>query len=117
MFCRSNRSSLYLQLLLQNDFILRIPRNNSQGGETQELFGFKMPHSGEVVRSIVSGRNEILSKIKRKKNGEILVSKMNTIPLQKTCLTMEWHVKDLVGSGLVHVVQTTVGPSLRVLKE
>jgi len=113
--CRNNRSAIYLQLLLQKDLILRIPRNN--GGEAQEVFGFKMPNSGEVVRSVVSGRNELISKMKRKKNGEILASKMNTIALHKTCLTMEWHMKDIVGSGLVHVVQTTVGPALRVLKE
>ena len=114
MTCRNNRADVYLQLLVQNDLILRTPHNNGCVGE---VFGFKMPNSGEAVRSIVSGRNELVSKIKRRKNEEILLSKINTIKLVRTSLPMEWHVKDIIGSGLVHVVQTTVGPALRVLKE
>lgn len=121
--CRSDthlqqhRIHVYLNLLLQHELLLRVPRRNGSHGEMQEVFGFKLPGSGQTIRSVVSGRNELLSKIKRKKNGEILMSKTSTIKLTKTVLGLEWHVKDLIGSGLVHVIETTVGPALRVLKE
>lgn len=114
---QNNRTGTYIHVLLQNDLLLRIPRPGASGHDLPEVFGFKLPDSGEAVCSVVSGRNELLSKIKRKKNGEILVSKIHTIKLHKTILPIEWHVKDIIGSGLVHVIDTTVGPALRILQE
>ena len=65
---------------------------------------------------MIARRNELVSRIKRKRHHEMLASIIGKkVKLQKTVLPIEWHVADLVGSGLVHVVDTTVGPLLRLV--
>ena len=48
----------------------------------------------------------------------MLVSKIRKeIKLRKSTLGIEWHIADLVGSGLVHVEETTVGKLLRLVAQ
>jgi serine/threonine-protein kinase 19 len=110
----SRATAEHLDILVKHEMLLRMP-----GGKLAaavDSFGFKVPGSGQIVRSIIEGRNELVSKIKRKKHGEMLDSKVRKeIKLKKSSLGIAWHLADLVGSGLVHVVPTTVGPLLRVV--
>jgi hypothetical protein len=109
----SNRGE-QLDILVKQEFLLRIPTGSN--APAVDVFGLKVPGSGQLVRSAVEGRTELASKIRRKKHGEMLVSKIRKeVKLKKSSLGLEWHIADLVGSGLVHVVPTTVGPLLRLL--
>jgi len=46
----------------------------------------------------------------------MLVSKIRKeIKLRKSTLGIDWHIADLIGSGLVNVVPTTVGSLLRLI--
>ena len=87
-------------------------RNADQG---RQQYGYMVPDSGTAIASVQRGRTELLNRIRRRKNGEMLLSKLKSIKLSKSILGVDWHVKDLVGLGMVHVTQTTVGPLLRAV--
>lgn len=111
---KSGTSTDLLDALVKHELLLRMPGGKHASGV--DTYAFKVPGSGRVVSSMVAGRNELVSRIKRKRHHEMLASKVRQeVKLRKTVLPIEWHVADLVGSGLVHVVDTTVGPLLRLL--
>ena len=111
---KSSASTDHLDALVKHELLLRMPGGKHASGV--DIFAFKVPGSGRVVSSMIAGRNELVSRIKRKRHHEMLASIIGKkVKLQKTVLPIEWHVADLVGSGLVHVVDTTVGPLLRLV--
>ena len=103
-------------MLVKHELVLRMPGGKHTSGV--DSFAFKVPGSGSIVSSMVAGRIELVSRIKRKRYHEMLTSKIRKeIKLRKTVLPIEWHIADLVGSGLVHVEDTTVGQLLRLIDD
>lgn len=80
-----------------------------------EDFSFALPYCGDFVKSIDSGRCEIVNIIKRSRYKQILGSKLDSIKLRKSSMSVQWHVKDLVGSGDLERHETTVGPLFRLV--
>ena len=106
----------YIDLLLQNSFILRSGNLSAMNAKQErQQYGYMVPGSGTAIASVQRGRTELLNRIRRRKNGELLLSKLKSIKLSKSILGVDWHVKDLIGLGMVHVTQTTVGPLLRAV--
>ncbi len=111
---KRSASTDLLDALVKHELLLRMPGGKHASGV--DTFAFKLPGSGRVVSSMIAGRNELVARIKRKRHHEMLTSKVRKeVKLRKTVLPIEWHIADLVGSGLVHVVNTTVGPLLRLI--
>ena len=109
-------SASHLDVLVKHELLLRMPGGMSATGV--DVFSFKVPGSGGVLSSMLAGRSELVSRIKRKRHHEMLVSKIRKeVKLRKTVLGIDWHIADLIGSGLVHVIETTVGPILRLIHE
>lgn len=103
-----------IDLLMQQSLLQRDSSLSSHG----QRFVFCLPGSGHVVKSLLAGRRELLSIIKRKnKYGQMLQSKIQQIKLKSSHLNIGWHLKDLIGSGVVHVEDTTVGPLIRVVQD
>jgi hypothetical protein len=113
---KSSTSTDHLDVLVKHELVLRMPGGKHTSGV--DSFAFKVPGSGSIVSSMVAGRTELVSRIKRKRYHEMLTSKIRKeIKLRKTVLPIEWHIADLVGSGLVHVEDTTVGQLLRLIDD
>jgi len=107
-------STDHLDVLVKHDLLLRMPAGKN--APNVDVFAFKVPGSGQVVKSCVDGRLELVSRIKRKRHQEMLVSKIRKeIKLRKSTLGIDWHIADLKGSGLVRLVPTTVGSLLRLI--
>ena len=63
-----------------------------------------------------AGRAEVLSLLQRRRHPELLESELEKKKLQRSVLGVRWHVADMVGSGALLRIPTTVGPLLRVAK-
>eukprot|EP00890_Picochlorum_soloecismus_P002493 jgi/Picsp_1/3244/NSC_06084-R1_serine threonine-protein kinase 19 len=80
-----------------------------------EEFCFALPYCGEFVRSIDTGRCELINIIRRSRHGEMLGSKLDNVKLRKSSMSVQWHVKDLLGSGDLERLETTVGTLFRLV--
>ncbi len=101
-----------IDLLVQQSLLQRDSSLSSLG----QRFVFSLPGAGHVVKSLLAGRRELVSIIKRKKYGQMLQSKIQQLKLKSSHLSIGWHLKDVIGSGAVHVEGTTVGPLVRAAK-
>eukprot|EP01111_Echinosteliopsis_oligospora_P006443 TRINITY_DN2058_c0_g1_i1.p1 TRINITY_DN2058_c0_g1~~TRINITY_DN2058_c0_g1_i1.p1 ORF type:complete len:230 (+),score=51.47 TRINITY_DN2058_c0_g1_i1:252-941(+) len=79
-----------------------------------DSFWFAIPLSGAYVASLSRGRKEILSMLKRQKFKELLLRDMEKKKLRYSTLSVSYLVKDMLGSGSLESVPTTVGPLLRM---
>lgn len=82
--------------------------------ESPGWFAFAIPYAGRAINSIVKGRRELVGLVKRRRFGEILLSKAESIRLKRSILSTQFHLKDLIGSGELESTDTTVGPVLRL---
>lgn len=64
-------------------------------------YWFSVPQMGVFVKSLVSGRKELLGFIKRARYKEILRSNLNLKQLRSTKLGIDFHVRDAVATGAV----------------
>ena len=97
----------YVAVLLEAGVIIRHIDSSS------DRFLFSMPNAGPAVRGIGTGRKEVLGILKKRKHSEILVRELMKRKLKTSPLGVRWHLRDLVGSGLVVEIQTTVGVLIR----
>lgn len=106
----------HIALLMQASCLTRYV---SSIGMTQNSYAgtsymFSCPGSGEALSSIVAGRKELVRIIQRKKFPEMLESQLIKVKLKASVMNVIWHVKDLVGSGVLMKIETTVGPLYRL---
>lgn len=100
-------SDAHLSLLLHEGFLVR----HSHGSEG---YLFSMPGGGPAVRSIREGRAEIVQALQRRQYTEIPERDLEKRKLQRSLLGVRFHVRDMLGSGALLRLQTTVGPVLRL---
>jgi len=82
-----------------------------------DSYWFRLPFTGNIVKSLVKGRGEIVSMLKRQKFKELLLKDMKGKKLRYSDLPIEFLVKDMVGLGVLERMDTTSGPLIRLLKE
>ncbi len=75
-----------------------------------------MPGAGPAVRGVGAGRKEILDALSRRKHPEMLAAHLAKRKLRGSPLGVPWHLRDLLGAGVVIQIDTTVGPLIRVAK-
>ena len=86
------------------------------GTFSQGCYLFSMPEAGSAVRGISGGRKELVDALSRRKHPEMLESQLMKRKFKSSPLGMKWHLRDLLGSGTLIKLKTTVGPLIRVAK-
>jgi len=80
-----------------------------------DSFWFCIPHGGSLIKCIVKGRSEILSRLKKLKFREILLADLCKKKLRYSTLSVDFHIKDLIGLGQVESMPTTSGALIRLI--
>jgi len=80
-------------------------------------YWISIPNVGRFVKSVVQGRKELLSFIKKQKWQEILEKDLLKRKLRYSKLDNTFHLKDLIGKGFVTTAETTAGPLIRLVDQ
>eukprot|EP00246_Nothoceros_aenigmaticus_P017964 TRINITY_DN9162_c0_g1_i2.p1 TRINITY_DN9162_c0_g1~~TRINITY_DN9162_c0_g1_i2.p1 ORF type:complete len:148 (-),score=21.04 TRINITY_DN9162_c0_g1_i2:74-517(-) len=80
-------------------------------------YWFSIPNVGYVLKNLTEGRKELLSFINRRRYKEVLQAELNRRKLRYSQLDMRFHLRDLLGSGKLQSIETTVGPLIRVSRD
>mmetsp|Transcript_1621 Transcript_1621/g.3737 ORF Transcript_1621/g.3737 Transcript_1621/m.3737 type:complete len:278 (-) Transcript_1621:46-879(-) len=78
-----------------------------------EAYWFAIPGAGPVLSSILNGRQELLAAFKKRYRHGVLEKEITKKPLRSSRLGAGFHIRDLVGLGLVERIETTSGTMLR----
>jgi len=76
-----------------------------------------IPSIGFLLKSLSSGRKEIVSFLSRRKYREMLQVPLERRRLQYSVLGMRFHIRDLLGLGRIHVVPSPSGPIIRLSRD
>lgn len=80
-------------------------------------YWFAIPNVGFLLKNVTNGRKEILSFLARRKYREILQVPLERRKLQYSVLGMRFHIRDLLGSGHIHVIPSPSGPLVRLTRD
>ncbi|KAG0472899.1 hypothetical protein HPP92_014756 [Vanilla planifolia] len=81
------------------------------------MYWFAIPNIGSVLKGLSQGRKELLSLLNRRKHKEMLLAHLEKKRLRLSPLDTRFHVRDLIGSGYLKVLQTPSGMLVRVSKD
>jgi serine/threonine-protein kinase 19 len=81
------------------------------------VWWLSIPNIGSYTKSLIMGRREIASLLKRQKWKEMLLKDLEKKKLRYSTLGINYHVKDLVGKGIVDSVDTTSGKLIRLVSD
>ncbi|CAM8928029.1 unnamed protein product [Rhodiola kirilowii] len=81
------------------------------------LYWFAIPNIGAILKGLSQGRKELLSLLKRTKYKEMMLATLEKKRLRYSPLDMRFHLRDLIGSGLLKTAQTATGIVVRVSKD
>lgn len=76
-----------------------------------------IPNAGFLLKSLTSGRKEIVSFLSRRKYREMLQVPFERRRLQYSVLGMRFHLRDLLGVGQIHAVPSPSGPIIRLSRD
>eukprot|EP00903_Cladosiphon_okamuranus_P016658 g15361.t1 len=81
----------------------------------EEAYWFSMPQLGKVVTAITRGRKDIVAALKRTRYKEMRRAAMEKKnPAKSTGLPLSFHVRDLLGLGMIQELDTPSGTFLRL---
>ncbi|XP_020592258.1 serine/threonine-protein kinase 19 homolog isoform X2 [Phalaenopsis equestris] len=81
------------------------------------MYWFAIPNIGSVLKGLSQGRKELLSFLNRRKYKEMLLASLEKKRLRLSPLDTRFHLRDLIGSGHLKVLQTPSGMLVRVSKD
>ncbi|CAL5228660.1 g11830 [Coccomyxa viridis] len=84
---------------------------------SRDRYLFAMPNAGPLVRAIVAGRKEVMGILSRRRHPEMFVKELEKKKLRDSRMGMQFHIRDLLGSGQLLKSTTTSGPLLRIVKK
>ncbi|XP_073393180.1 uncharacterized protein [Physcomitrium patens] len=76
-----------------------------------------IPNVGFLLKSLTGGRKEIISFMSRRKYKEMLQVPLERRRLQYSVLGMRFHIRDLLGLGHIHTVNSPSGPIIRLSRD
>eukprot|EP00904_Undaria_pinnatifida_P004595 jgi/Undpi1/14136/HiC_scaffold_9.g03787.m1 len=81
----------------------------------EEAYWFSMPQLGKVIASISRGRNAVVGALKRTRYKEMRRSALEAKnPAKATGLPVSFHLRDLLGLGMIRELDTPSGAFLRL---
>eukprot|EP00752_Nemacystus_decipiens_P006137 g5535.t1 len=81
----------------------------------EEAYWFSMPQLGKVITAISRGRKDIVAALKRTRYKEMRRAAMEAKnPAKSTGLPLSFHVRDLLGLGMIQELDTPSGIFLRL---
>ena len=84
------------------------------GPAASEMFWLAVPGWGLLLQHLLKGRKEIVSAVKRTRFKEVLRHALEKRRLRYSKLSMQFHVRDALGAGLLVRHDTTSGQLLRL---
>ncbi|KAJ4778122.1 Serine/Threonine-kinase [Rhynchospora pubera] len=83
----------------------------------QNLYWFVIPNIGSILKGLSQGRKELLSLINRTKYKEMVLANLEKKRLRLSPLDIRFHIRDLIGSGLLKTVQSPIGLLIRLSRD
>ncbi|CAM9582107.1 unnamed protein product, partial [Hapterophycus canaliculatus] len=81
----------------------------------EEAYWFSMPQLGKVVLAISRGRKDVVGALKRTRYKEMRRAELEAKnPAKSTGLPLSFHVRDLLGLGMIRETDTPSGKFLRL---
>jgi len=99
-----------LWLLVHAGLLIRDMRPEIEG------YWFSVPNIGAFVEACIKGRKEVALIFKRQKHQELLQESIKQKLLRSSSLGPLFHVRDLIGQGVLESISTTAGLLLRLVK-
>ena len=81
----------------------------------EDKWSFTLPRAGKYLTQLSKGRTELLTRLKRKPNKELLESELEKSKLKSSRLGTAFHIYDLVGRQDVKSITTSSGKLIRVV--
>ncbi|XP_024024672.1 serine/threonine-protein kinase 19 homolog isoform X3 [Morus notabilis] len=81
------------------------------------MYWFTIPNIGSILKGISQGRKEVLSLLNRRRYKEMMLASLEKKHLRLSSLDMRFHLRDLIGSGHLKIVQTPTGLVVQVSKD
>ena len=60
---------------------------------------------------------DLIGMLSRRRHPEMFVKELQTKKLSQTVLDVRFHIRDMVGSGMLQQLDSTSGPLLRLVKK
>ncbi|KAL3693983.1 hypothetical protein R1sor_007634 [Riccia sorocarpa] len=96
-----------ISLLINSGLLVRLLADES-------TYWFAIPSIGSLLKSLTQGRKELTSFLSRRRYKEIIQAVLEKKRLRTSQFDMRFHIRDLLGSGHIHLVNTPVGPLIRL---
>ncbi|KAJ7525739.1 hypothetical protein O6H91_17G063900 [Diphasiastrum complanatum] len=80
----------------------------------ETTYWFSIPNVGPILKSLTQGRKELLYFLSRRRYKEIFLSQFEKRGLRTSSLGVQFHIRDLLGSGKIHVVHNPIGLLIRL---
>ena len=100
-------SQAQLRFLVNKGFLVLSSHLNSS------TLAVSIPNSGLYVKSLLSGRRQILKHLKRQPYNELLEKSLGSRKMKDTLFSWIFHLHDLVGSGRVEIFKTPAGRGIK----
>ncbi|KAF9683027.1 hypothetical protein SADUNF_Sadunf05G0169500 [Salix dunnii] len=81
------------------------------------MYWFAIPNIGSVLKGLSQGRKELLSLLNRQRYKEMMLAPLEKKRLRLSLLDMRFHLRDLIGSGHLKIVNTPTGLLVQVSKD
>ncbi|XP_031503385.1 uncharacterized protein LOC116266352 isoform X2 [Nymphaea colorata] len=82
-----------------------------------DMYWFSIPNIGSLLKGLSQGRKELMSFMKRRKYKEMMLALLEKKRLRFSQLDIRFHLRDLIGTGLLKTVETPTGLLVRVAKD
>lgn len=105
IYSRDTNVDIALNELVREGFLIMID---------ETTYGFTVPGMAKFTQNRTEGEKQILRLLKSAPYREMPLDNLEMRTLKKTIFTSQWHVRDVVGSGIANTVTTTIGIIVRL---
>ncbi|KAJ4834295.1 hypothetical protein Tsubulata_028305 [Turnera subulata] len=81
------------------------------------MYWFAIPSIGSLLKGLSQGRKELISLLSRRRYKEMMLAPLEKKRLRMSPLDMRFHLRDLIGSGLLKTFNTPSGLIVRLSKD
>ncbi|CAA6662487.1 unnamed protein product [Spirodela intermedia] len=81
------------------------------------MYWFSIPNIGLLLKGLSQGRKELVSLLRKRKHREMMLAALEKKRLRLSLLDMRFHLRDLIGSGVLKTVESPTGLIVRLSKD